>query len=375
MKMQFPMPVSYMVIPKGKRKSERQWLGHWAELDFTSISDAEAPVAARFDMDFPDGVFAYGYRQSEYKAVPFHRPVTEIRTFNGDLYVPLYHYHGNIGQWPEKPLEDAPVRVSFDNFIERFVASHRKFVTSFQDLDARPSGNRIWTGSGRNLDVIHKVIDDSLPTPATVEGKIERGDPGHELQQLQAFTKEVIFINNDAWVRIWEPTIKVELSKYAETATFSISQERNDLRYEENVHVFRLDRLADAQAHIKDNFPRAEIVEMFGDLSVSYPQVFLFEDEVGPLHASAKKFLQQAQNWMRNMSADEADAWYGLRDALKAVVRPTEETADQVVQATEMLMAVRWRENHDVPVWLKAATERWKMRPIRVYDEDNAPAL
>jgi hypothetical protein len=75
------------------------------------------------------------------------------------------------------------------------------------------------------------------------------------------------------------------------------------------------------------------------------------------------------------MSADEADAWYGLRDALKAVVRPTEETADQVVQATEMLMAVRWRENHDVPVWLKAATERWKMRPIRVYDEDHAPAL
>jgi hypothetical protein len=375
MKMQFPMPVAYSVIPKGKRKPERQWLSHWAELDFVSMSDAEAPVAARVDMDFPDGIFAYGYRQSEYKAVPFDRPVTEVRCFNDELYVPLYHFHEKVASWPEKSIEDAPVRVSFDNFIERFLVPHRKFATSFQNLDARPSGNRAWTGSGRNLDVIHKVLDDTLPTPANVEGKIERGDPGYEREQLEAFTKEVIFINDDAWVRIWEPTIKVALSKYSETATFSISQERNDMRYEENVHVFRLDRLDDARAHIKDNFPRAEIVEMFGNLHVEYPQAFLFEDEVGPLHASAKKFLQQAQNWMRNMTADEADAWYGLRDVLRTAVRPTEDTANQVVRATDLLMEVRRRENHDVPVWLKAATERWKMRPIRVQGVDQAPSL
>jgi hypothetical protein len=114
---------------------------------------------------------------------------------------------------------------------------------------------------------------------------------------------------------------------------------------------------------------------MFGNLHVEYPQAFLFEDEVGPLHASAKKFLQQAQNWMRNMTADEADAWYGLRDVLRTAVRPTEDTANQVVRATDLLMEVRRRENHDVPVWLKAATERWKMRPIRVQGVDQAPSL
>lgn len=354
--MQFPCPVAYGVVAKGKKKSETQWVAHWVPLDFVYVNETEAPVVAQFDRDFPDGVFEKGFAPVEVQ-LPYERPRTQIRMYGGDLYVPLYHCHKQIVNCVEKLPELAPVRVGFDNFIQAFAEGNRKLVSNFRDS--------FRFGGEKNLEHVPKMLADELPNLATIEGTVESGSLQHTVDKLQPYTKDVIFINDDAWVKTAEPVIRVEMQPDSPVAHAHISHGRNDFgTYDLDAHVFRLDRLDDVRCHIAEHFPHLRLFEHFSDLNVRVPEVLTFEDERRPLEGVAFGLLQQRREQIKHMSIEEADAWYNLRDVLADVRTVTMKTGDEVAAALDYYVNACNKAQVDVPAWVAAASGRWKLRPI-----------
>lgn len=363
MKMQFPLPTTYQFVQKGKKNPVDVDVEHWIELDFMSVTDAEAPVAARFDKDFPEGVYESGYGHQA-KSVPYQRPPSEIRVLEGALYVPLFHYHQFLKNWPveAQTAEHAPVRVGVDDFLQRFTTGHRAFINVFEEKGLKPRDDGSWAHSCRNLDKIFHLVDGKLPKLHQVEGTVVGTNRAWLERDTQQFTKEIIFINDDAWVKTREPVLRVEMTE--SSATVEISLFRYSGRFDEKAHVFQLGRLDDCLSHLRENFPSHRVVERFANLDVLMPEVFSSDDELGPIHGAARTLCRTTSRGLRHLTPDQADAWYTIRDLVAGIDEETEESADRLSEALDLYVSASEKAMEPAPAWVKAASERWKWRPV-----------
>jgi hypothetical protein len=372
-KIRFPSPFQVRVVLSGKRKPETVDVEHWVTVDIPDLDETEAPIIAEFDKDFPSGVFEPAYTQQK-TSVPFPRPKTEVRVYEGKFYYPLFSYDtkmdmlgGKLNALPEL----APERLGIENFITGFYKS-RKNVSAFATCHGLPSEFGFISHSF--LEQVTKQLDGELPTLGSLDGRVEFTAQESVESRVREIEKHFVAINGNIWLLGGEPMLVASVDLNGD-AKISLQRRTNkDARYLEDDHPFRLDRLDDCLAHVSENFGAAKVTVEFSDLTVFLPEVLRFEDELQPLHGAARKVVDRSKDRVEKMDKDQAMAWYDLRDAVESfrpsedddVPQPvlTEENAEEVAQTLDLFnQASRDCVDTKPYKFALAAVERWKMRP------------
>lgn len=388
-KIQFPAPYEVALVEPGKRKAVPTMIENWVEIEFRDFDESEAPIVATFDRDFPKGIFEHGFEHTDHD-VPYTRPKTELRVCDGRFYVPLYSYDRGIGKVGSKVLEGetvrtvsfldtfAPIRIGADNFLEGF-AEDRANVHVFGNVTGVPY-NGMWIGH-RFLKKIPQQLADELPREETLHGTIESRDRDI-VDAVLRLPEEIIFIDGNAWVHVEEPSITATVRPHGDVIVNLWRFTNKAVRYEEDCHAFRLDRLDDCIAHIEKNFPGREIDLRFAELKVLHPEALQIEDEIQPIHGAAAKALAYTSDMHGHMTKEQARAWYRLRDEV-AKYAPTEDGPEVIltVQSADRVAALLSDFNDASALnptvkqqpFAVAAVDRWKWRPVR--EADAVPAV
>lgn len=373
-KIQFPAPTEVSFVPEGKRSPTSVTVEHWVDVEFLDVDETEAPIVARVDKDFPDGVFANSYKTTTAK-VPYERPKTSIRVHAGEFYVPLYSYDRTMERLKgESAAAEGfePERAGVDNFLRGY-AENRSNVSVFQPLHGIP-GNLGWLAYS-SLKEIPKQLRDELPKIGNLNGKIGESNRAFIEDQVGQMVGSLILINGEFWVKIVEPTVTAVINEANGTAKVDLARFSNfDGRYDENYHSFRLDRLNDCLAHVAENFPQNRITMCFGELEVLMPEALRYEDELQPIHGAAIKVVDYSKPLLDRMGTLQALAWYDLRDAVEPYRQIGDEEKPLVSEVTGEKVATALAAFNEASVtgvdvkpysFALAAVERWKWRPQR----------
>jgi hypothetical protein len=309
-----PIPYQAKVIKPRCRNEEDVMCGEWIEFEVREASNAEAPIALRWEQK--------GLRNPG---------VRETRWFEGE-------HHMVIGR------------------------SDGDFLTAEKIADQCAKG----TASGNPLIVapdwwVRDMIKFNAKPLAELEvRRVISSDRDEMIARTTAMANTLLIVDGSVWQAVGEPVYEyrdqlgIDVQHLPQKGRHSGDEERM-----KSMRRFRADRLDD----IVDTF-QIERHERIIPIDVLLPESVTYDDETPAFMQSANLTIDGCESGLKNLSKECLVVWAELRDAVSEAEADHAPHAvsqvEQCMRAFERMFGDTWHANTP-----REALKRWDLRPVQ----------